>query len=189
MTFPLTVGDLREHVNSPLGDVALQRLLDDAAAAIVQRAGASGDSTQIAGGGYRFIVLHRPAVSITSVSERYGLVDTILNADDYLLQPGGYMLERLTNGTTPRGYFWAPRVTVVYATADNDAVRIGCQIDLVKLQLSYNPGLSSESIGTWTEYYANSSAWNNDDERESILCRLDAEPGMMIVGNPGWSPG
>lgn len=180
----LSVADLREHVNSDLGDDALERLLADAEAAIVARAGAAGDRTQIAGGGYRFIALHRPAATITSIVETVGNVDTTLAADDYRLRPGGYLIERLLYGTNPRST-WDRRVTVLYSPVDDDAIRIVVQIDLIKLALTYAPGLSSERIGDWEEVFANSSAWNNDEEREAILCRLDPEPGMVVVGNPG----
>lgn len=181
----LTVDELREHVNSALGDTALERLLADAEAAIVQRAGPPGDRTQIAGGGYRFIALHRPATAITSIVERQGTTDTTLAADDYLLRPGGYLLERLTDGTHPRGSCWAPRVTVIHSPVDDEATRIAVQIDLVNLELSFAPGLAEQTIGEWTERYTNNSAWNSDTERETILARLDVDAGMMVVGNPG----
>lgn len=181
----LTVDELREHVTSALGDDALERLLADAEAAIVQRAGPSGDRTQIAGGGYRFIALHRPAAAITSIVERTGTTDTTLATDDYLVRPGGYLLERLTDGTHPRGFNWAPRVTVIYAPVDDEATRIAVQIDLVNLDLSYAPGLAEQTIGEWTERYTNNSAWSNSDEREAILARLDTDAGMVVVGNMG----
>ena len=183
----LSVSELREHVNTDLGDDALQRLLDAAEWAIVNRAGATGARTEIASGGYRFIVLARPAASISSVVETAGWSDSVgasditLAADDYLVGAGEMLIERLITGTNQRSV-WGARVTTVYTPVDDDPVRIECQIALCQLALNYQPGLAEETIGTWTERFTNNSAWSNQAERDSILERLAIGGRMVVVG-------
>lgn len=177
----LTVSELREHVNTDLGDDALQRLLDAAEWAIVNRAGAVGARTEIASGGYLFLPLSRPAASITSVVETVGGSDTTLATDDYLIGLGEMLVERLSTGTNSRSS-WGDRVTVVYVPVDDEAIRIEVQIALCQLALNYQPGLAEETIGEWTERFTNNSAWSNQAERDSILERLAIGGRMVVIG-------
>lgn len=180
----LTVDQLRDHVSSELAADALQRLIDSAEEAIVGRAGPPGARTEMVGGGGSFVALERPASAITSVSETWWSTTTALAADDYLVRPDGYLLQRIGTGTNPRWRWWG-RVTIVYTPVDDTSTREEVQIALVKLSLSHNPGVTMEQIGAWTEQYANNASWNNDEEREAILCRLDSDIGMVVVGSLG----
>lgn len=182
----LTVDELREHVETSLGDDAMQRLADAAEAAIVSRIGATGERTELLHGGYRTISLGRPVASIDGVTETVNTTTTTLDPSDYRLRPDGYTLERLSTGVNRRWQWWG-LVEVTYTPTDDAALRAEVQIDLVKLALTYNPGLTSETIGTWTEQYASNSVWNNSQEREAILARLDPSPGLVIVGQSAWS--
>ena len=176
----LTVDELRGFVTTDLSDEALQTLLDATEAEIVGLAGASGARTEIASGGYRFISLARPASAITSIEELVGTTETTLAADDYLLYPGAMLLERLQYGTNPHSR-WQGRVTTIYTAVDDAALRKAVQADLCQLDLNYKPGLAEETIGEWTERYANNSAWNIESERQTILARLGVDAGMVVV--------
>lgn len=176
----LTVDELRKHVNSDLVDDALQRLLDAAEEAIVDRAGAPGARTEIVGGGSRFISVARPISAVTSVTEAWLETSTTLSADDYLIRSGDLLIERLNTGTNPRRT-WYGDVTVVYTPVDDTETREAVQIDLVKLALAYSPLLTGQQIGSWSEQYAANSAWNNLEERESILSRLSHGRGMVVI--------
>jgi hypothetical protein len=177
----LTVAAYREHATSTLGDDAIQRLLDASEADIVRRAGAADAAVEVADGRGRFITLSRQAASITSITEtdRGGTITT-LAADDYLLYPSGTVIERLSSGTNYRSH-WYSRVTVTYVPMDDEAIRVGVQLDLINLAQNYQPGLTSTTIGSWTEQYAQ-AARSNRDEFESILARLDIGPSMVVVG-------
>lgn len=177
----LTVDQLREHVTSGLGDDALQRLLDAAYVAIAARIGASGTRTELAFGGFRTIALGRPASSVTGVTETVGTTTTTLNANDYRLRPDTYTVERLSTGTNSR-WAWAGAVEVTYTAVDDDALRDSVAIDLVRLALTSNPGLTSETIGAWTEQYASNAQWNSTEEYQSILSRLESAPSLVVVG-------
>ncbi len=180
----LSVGELREHVQTDLGDEALQRLLDAAYAAIESRIGAAGSRVELVNGGYRTIALGRQTDSVSAVTETIGTTTTTLSTDDYRLRPDGYTLERLSTGTNPR-WRWLGLVEVMSVSSNDDALRDSVAIDLCRLALTYNPGLTSQTIGTWTEQYGSNSVWNNAEERDSILARLNPSPGMVVVG-PSW---
>jgi hypothetical protein len=180
MAESLTVEELREHVNSGLSDEALQRLLDASWEEIVARAGDGEPRTEILFGGSRFITTHFPIASIGSVSETRGDTVTTLQADDYLHR-SQYVIQRLSTGTNPRHEFRG-RVAVVYTPVDDEATRHAVQIDLINAMVNFQPGITQLTIGQWSEAYAANSAWNNSMERNSILSRLDPEPGMMVIG-------
>ncbi len=181
----LTVAELRESVESSLGDDALQILLNWAEEQIVARAGATGARTQLFDGGHRFLSLDRPAASVTSVTETWWTTDTVLTTDDWLLRPGDYLIERLNTGTNPR-LTWARKVSVLYVPVDQDATRIKVQIDLCNLALDARPGLASETIGEWTQAFTNNSAWNTGTEIQTILAQLNVDRGMVVVGDSRW---
>lgn len=177
----LTVGEFREHVESTLGNDAIQRLLDAAEAAIVAFAGAPGSAIEVIDGGYRRIVLSRPASAITTVVERYGSTDTTLAADDYRLRGGGYVLERILYGTNPRST-WRQLVTVTYTPVDDADLRVAVQLALVRLLINQNPGVTQEQIGAWLEQRTQSSVWNFGTEWDTILGQLAPEPMIGVVG-------
>lgn len=173
----LSVDELREHVNSGLGDPALQRLLDAAEEAIIARAGATGARTEYAGGGSLYVTLSRPAASITSVTETLSLDDTVLATDDYLIGAGEMLMERLSSGTNPR-MVWGDRVAVVYSPVSDDATRAKVQIDLCKLALDVDPGVTEEQIGDWSQKFSGSL----QEESDKVLAQLTVGLGMVVIG-------
>ncbi len=183
----ITVSDLREHVTTSLIDSALQRLLDAAGYLITDRVGATGARTEIVGGGTRYVTLARPVDTVTSVTETLLNDSRTLATNDYRIR--GYLLERLITGTNGRFRWWGD-VTVVYTPIDDTALRDMVTIDLCKLALDYHPGLTAETIGSYSVQYGSNSVWNNAKEREAILSVLDPEIGMLVVGTPNvWVTG
>jgi hypothetical protein len=177
----LTVEELRDHVQSSLEDDALQRFLDASEEAIIARAGPTGARTEFFDGVGRFITLARPASALTSISEEWLGTVTTMQADDYRVWPDGYSLERIPGGTNSR-HRWHGLVTVQYTATSDDSLRELVQIELVESLINYNPGLTQQTIGTWSEAYANNSNWNNADEWEAILSKLDLGVGMVVIG-------
>lgn len=166
----LTVDELREHVTTSLGDDALQRLLDDAEAAITAYAGEVGTAVEIVTGGSPTLTVGRPIESITSVRERDGFQSsTTLATDDYE-QLGSFVLGRLRYGTNSAAH-WRGPVRVTYTPVDDTATREVVQIELVKLEISFNPALASETVGAWTQTYI-SSQKSYPEQRGDILGRL-----------------
>ena len=56
------------------------------------------------------------------------------------------------------------------------------QAELVKLDLTFSPGLTSTTIGSWSESYLQ----GNDgyaSERAAILATLGGGGGMVVVGD------
>lgn len=176
----LTVAQFREHVTTSLGADAVQRLLDASEAEINMEAGALGSTTELASGGGRYIFLDRPASAFTSVTETWGSTATILAADDYLVHPGGLLMERLSTGTNARSS-WYGQVAVIYTPTDDTAIRVGVQLDLMRLAINFEPGLASTTIGSWTEQYRQ-AVDAQAQERDSILARLAPEPALVVVG-------
>lgn len=180
----LTVDQLREHVQSALGDDALQRLLDDSEAEIIRYAGDSGDVTELIDGGYQRLSLSGAASAITSVSETVGSTIYTLDATDYRQRAEGYVLERLTSGATHPSSVWRRLVTVIYTPVDGEAIRTLVQLDLIKLQLDFNAGLVSERIGDWSQTFQQGSQ-TQENLRDAILSRLTHAPSMRVVGSVG----
>lgn len=176
----LTVAELREHVETSLGDDAVQRLLDGLEAEIVRYAGPPGEQTDRIRGGQQLITLLRPTSRIVSVSESWYTTTTTLDPDDYELLPNGQQLLRKRTGPNPR-YHWWWDVTVVSIASDDDDIRIGVLLDLFRLAEDFDPGVTSEQIGAWMEQRSANSQWNQSTARESILGRLDDGPWMAIV--------
>ena len=117
------------------------------------------------------VVLARQAAAVVSITERRYTTDYDLAADDYALWPGGTVIERILGGTNSRSRFWG-RVTVIYTPVDDVDIRKSVQADLLKLMESFQPGITAETVGSWTRQLASNSVWNNTQEREAILARL-----------------
>ncbi len=175
----LTADEFRAYVETALSDAALEGMLAAAETEIDMAAGPLGSTVALFDGGTRVVVLGRPASAFTSVTETWGSDVTTLGADDYLVHPGGYILERVNTGSNPRSRWWG-RVTVTYTPTDDEELRKDVQRELVSLAVNSPAGLSSKTIGSWTEQYRQ-SAEGNEDERDAILARLSPGPSLVIV--------
>lgn len=169
----MSVAEFRTHKTTALPDAALQTLLDAEEQAITGILGPVGAYTELRDGGGTYLFLRWPAASITSVTERYGNVSTVLSPTDYELRTDGVSLRRLAYGPNA-SLAWLGAVTVVYPAADDLANRKRVQLALTQLDLNHNPGLSSERIGDWEEAFVNNSAMNYREEREAILATLQS---------------
>lgn len=178
----LTITELRKSVEYPTGsdaDDALQLLLNASETAIVERAGASGDVTELVSGGWPQLILTRPAASITSVTEDFDYAPVVLATDDYRYIAGGYVLHRLATGTNP-SHRWRRTIQVVYTPVGDLATRSVVQIALVRLFLNHHPGLTYQMIGDWTEKYADATM-DYAVEQDLILSTLVSDQGMVVV--------
>lgn len=142
----LTVGELREHLETDLSDEALQRILDAEEAEIVRRHGSTATQSETLQGDEKLLFLSRTATAITSVveTESDNLTQTTLAANDYRLLPAG-KLERLVTGTHPRSW-WTQLVTVGYVPEDQGDQRRMVLVQLAMLAAKYT-AMRSESVG------------------------------------------
>lgn len=153
-----------------LADGDLQVLLDAAFLAIDDAIGPAGETSELLGPVHGDLLpLSRRVASITSVVENTRYSPVTLAADDYELSASGRMLVRLRTGTHP-GYSWCGRVKPTYVPVDDTAQRIRVAVELVKLGITFNPGLASQAIGTWSESYSTSVPY--PEQREAILATL-----------------
>ena len=163
----LTVAQIREHIETDLLDTAVQRLIDDADAAVIARHGPHTAVTRTVHsdpylGSPTVIYLDRPIASVTSVTEYDSLGNpTVLVPANYELLYGGRALRRFT---TP--YAWGYKVTVVYTPSDDTAQRKRVIADLVKLAIQYD-ATESTSIGDFSQ-----TGVKYQTERELILDAL-----------------
>lgn len=159
----LTPAQLRMHLETDLADEALQRLLDSEEGEIVRRYGEHATATEVLVGTLAGVLLSRPALSVTSVTEESPDADPLeLAADDYVAWYGGRLLTRSMNGTNP-AWSWAPRVTVVYVPVSNVEQRRLVLIRLCQLAAAFN-GTQAEAVGDYRM-----SALDYQRERERAL--------------------
>jgi hypothetical protein len=179
MTVPVTVAEFRDRVNSDVGDDAIQALLDAAEESILARYPA-GSGTEVHDGGQSYIFLRHRATSITTITETVSGTDTELDDSDFRLRDDGVSVLRLSTGLNPpiawgrASPTWGSPVTVEYEMEDYDAELARVQVALVELDLNAMPGLTSETIGAWSEQ-ANSGI-PYATEREAILASLALTP-------------
>lgn len=182
----LTVAEFREHVTTTLGEDAVQRLLDAAEEAIIERAGpaidVSGsvitDTTERFNPNGRSLMLGWRAESIVEVIERaQWAVPVTLAADDYELSSSGFLLRRLYTGTHPATH-WRPFVDVTYSPFSDLATRERVQIELCRLDIAFNPTLASQTIGAWSETYQTGLPYAT--QRADILASLHADRILMV---------
>lgn len=178
----LTVDQCRAFPGMPpvaiLSDESLLILLDAAAQAIVGYAGPAGEITERLHAHGELLMLSRPALTITTIVEDARWAAITLDDDDYEISSSGQTLLRLHDGTNP-GYHWCGRVDVTYQPQDDTAERQRVQRELVMLDISHQPGLASQSIGTWSETYSSSSTKSYAEQRADILASLGSGVGIV----------
>lgn len=178
MAFPVDPDTFRLHATTTLGEAALQTLLDAAYETIILYSGpylaTSGVDDQVneiitPRGIGPLLRLSRPAESIDEVI----VGTTTLAADDYSIGSTGNILRRLNDGTNPLRY-WNDRVYVTYTPLSDMAIREVVQIELVKLDIAFNPTLASQTIGAWTETYVSGKTY--PEQRSELLASLNPAP-------------
>lgn len=154
----ITVSDLHDAFETDLDLYTLQRYIDDAYAAIEDRAGLTGTVTKtfdpVEG---EFLFLDPPADLVTAITED----DTaLLEGDeyDYVLRFDGRALKRTS------GRWWGQ--TVVEWEVGDDPRRDRVALDLCKLAIQYE-GLQSSGDGDYSETHL-----EYQKERDSILSEL-----------------
>lgn len=157
---------------STLSDESLLILLQASAADIVGAIGPLGDVVTVLGAHGPLLMLPYRASGIVSVTEdAYGEALS-LAADDYELSWSGRTLRRLNDGTNPRDYWWR-RVKVTLTPVDDLAQRQRAQLALMRLDITTNPGLASQTIGTWSESYRTDVPVS--EQRAEILATLGVD--------------
>lgn len=170
----LTVEELRQHIETALEDEALQRILDDAHAALAKWAGDLvlddyGDPEPVTEtrrpNDPRLLELSMVPASVDTVDDYHGTTPTEVDAEDFVLERR--FLRRIAG-------WWGDRVTVTY-TPENDApTRRMCLIGLSELEVNFRPGMRAQGAGPWSEAYADYQA-----QRVARLSTVrPATPGM-----------
>lgn len=168
----LTVGQLRDRIDTPADDAAVQAILDHIEADITRRIGGPyvDDSTTIQEefdnpGGTKLFVQRRIS-SVGTITE-YRLISTGWDAGteltagtDYLVWPDKGMIER-------RGG-WGLRVVVDYVPADDRELWREAELDLARLALSRS-ALKQESVGG---EYSFTAPDNWEVEKARVMRRL-----------------
>ena len=173
----LTVADLRLYVTSALTDAALQLLLD-AADDEIEDVAPSGSVDELLSPGHGdLLMLSRPAESITSVVEGHYGAEVTLATDDYEIRSSRQTLRRLRTGTNP-AYHWRGRVDVTYVPEPDADQRKRVQLALVQLDLNSQPGVQSETIGTWSQTLATGKPYA--EARAEILATLTGGTVMVV---------
>lgn len=167
----ITTAVARTHIETDLVDAALQRLIDDADAQIVERYGEhAGNITEElrVGAHGRFLFPSRRVVAVVSATEyalRAETSSVVLDPTDYRILNNGRVLERLHTGPNAR-QGWGERVVLVYAANSETAKRTGVTIDLVRLAAQYE-AKKSEGIGDYSATHV-----DYERERNALLRRL-----------------
>lgn len=162
---------VKERIETDIGDAELQRLVDEALQAIVDRWGAHADAaspvTERFEGDGLWLFPTRPVDDnqTVTVTETSGDTETALAADDFEVWDRGRSLRRLSGGTNSRSR-WAPSVEVTYTPRQDGNRRQEAVIKLVRLGIQYR-GLERESIGDTTDDHL-----DYNQERERILTSL-----------------
>lgn len=169
----LTPAQFRALAPSTLNDESLLILLGAAANEIVKAIGPVGSVSEQRHASGELLLLAHDAGSITSVVEN----GATLAPDDYTLSSTGATLRRLRTGTHPANR-WHGRVDVVLVVAEDLATRQRVQLELVKLSIAFQPGLASQTIGTWTEAYQ-AKTLSYAEQRGEILASLAAPMGVF----------
>lgn len=147
----LTIADVRARVETDFADSVLTRILTSNQQAVERSAGnASEETRSFLALGAEYIPLPRPALSITSVSERASAgVDAVaLASDDYRLF-GSFRLYRLGDGTNPRST-WGAEVVVVFVPSADAELRERVILDLCQVDIEFR-AVDSEEVGDYKQ--------------------------------------
>jgi len=162
----LDVTDLREHIETELEDSALERLLAAAYDQIDAVAGPTGELIEHHAGGSRFIILRRFAAEADSGGEQIEVREAdaaaaLDPATEWRILSDRRSIERLEPGCeTCERRFFGP-VEVIYVPRADDAIRDLVAIELVKGDVTSNPGVLGMTEGNWTIQYANGTTWSS----------------------------
>jgi hypothetical protein len=180
----LTAADVRRHVETEIGDAALQTVIDRLDAELAQRAGPhSGPIVETLAGGWPSVFLRRPIETVTRVREgaRIEPGTAALRADeDYRVWPAQGRIERLSPGAVlgapppgGDGPRFAPLVEVSYEPVDDREQRRRVLLELVRLDLAQS-GRASESAGEDYRY----ASLDYASHREALLA--EARPFLTL---------
>ncbi len=142
----LTVDQLREHIETDLGDDALQRLADGAEGTIIASVGSLTARVDVLEGLDRAIYATASVSSVTSIKERdFDSDDQVtLSTDDWRREYGKRFI-RLQDGSNSR-FEWARHVELTYVPDIDTGILQTVQIALVKLGVVYS-GAERETDG------------------------------------------
>lgn len=164
----ITATELREHVDTDLGDTALGRLLDDADDEITRRYGAhTGSQVETFRPTPHSVLLHtdRSISAVTSITETFpaeiGETTNTLTSGDYGVE-GNRTLRRKATGSYSASC-WAPLVVVTYTPVADSDRRARVTIDLVRLSVQYQ-AVQSHGLGDASVSYSDYAR-----ERELLL--------------------
>lgn len=168
----LTAGEFRDAivpVTVAMSDEALQLILDGTWSALTAVAGPGGTITELRDGGGTYVILDFRAASIASISERWGDTTTELEATDYEIRGDRRSVRRRSDGDNP-STLWVGVVEVTYQAEDRDAALQLAQLQLMKLELSSNPGLAGFVVGNFSVQFQQGKSYQ--DLRADILASV-----------------
>lgn len=183
---------VQARIETDLTADELQRLVDEALAAIEERWGPVSDPAAplivtLEGSRHKLDIV-RPidaaqAIAVVEfVGTAYGETQTTLAASDYRVTNGGRTLERLHTGTNPRSR-WGHRVNVTYVPVNDGNQRQEVVVKLVQLAVEYE-GVASRRVGdTQTSHTAGAQAGGliYTQERERLIASLSPRKGLLIA--------
>lgn len=146
----VTIANVQSRTETDLDDTTLQRILDAAVLAIERVAGsATEEVTNFIDARNKWVVVSRPALSITSVIERktHRVAGVTLAADDYR-QVGDYRFLRLQDGTNP-ALAWGAEVEITFVPLVDAAIRDRVAIDLCMVDIEFR-AYDSEKSADWS---------------------------------------
>lgn len=159
-----------------LSDDSINSLIAAAYAAIDQRLTGDAPMRESFTVHGPLIILSRSTQIITSIVEN----GTALDASDYEVR--STQLLRLSGGTHPN-LRWRGVVDVSYIPVESDSsLRDAVALQLVKLDLTLQPGLTQRTIGNYSESFGGNGeggVGGYQIQREAILSAL-REPAFMI---------
>ena len=164
----ISVAEMKQHIATPLGDDALERLIDAAEDAINSVCGDAANQrvweTHADNEAYLFLP-HR-AISVESITVN----GADMSEDDYSVRHEGRAIMR----AKPRDR-WDGSIVVTYITPDTRAQRRTALIRLVRLEAEYL-GYQSQSIGGASISYA-----PYEEERQTLLGALKREITSVLI--------